>query len=69
MNTIEKLKIRRNRAYTAWYTGNMKRRTARRIIHRLTHRIEVLADGKIRQRQCGSAHQRTGGEKRYEQGG
>ena len=51
MNTIGKLKTRRNRAYTAWYTGHMKRRTARRIIHRLTHRIEVLADGKIQQRQ------------------
>ena len=48
MNVIEKLKIRRNRAYTAWYTGNMKRRTARRIIQRLNKRIEVLANGKDR---------------------
>ena len=48
--TIQDLQQRRSRAYTAWCTGHMKRRTARRIIQRLNKRIEVLASGKVQQR-------------------
>ena len=37
---IKELQQRRERAYRAWYGGEMKPRTARRIIERMNEQIE-----------------------------
>ena len=58
--TIQDLQQRRSRAYTAWCTGQMKRRTARRIIQRLNKRIEVLAAKKDMNREVDQdVHERS----------